>query len=145
MENEWTSGGHQLPSSAFALVQSSGDPTSKSGRKLIKLIFRNIPLISVPLFSFESFQRVKWSGLLLMVGIVTTLGIAVPVGYNIGVINSTGELITEWIKTVLMDRNDTVPTDVGLDLLWSTVVAIFLVGGAVGSLGGAWVADRLGR
>lgn len=90
-------------------------------------------------------QRVKWSGLLLMVGIVTTLGIAVPVGYNIGVINSTGELITAWLKTTLMDRNDTVPTDVGLDLIWSTVVAIFLVGGAIGSLGGAWVADRFGR
>lgn len=80
-----------------------------------------------------------------MVGIVTTLGIAVPVGYNIGVINSTGDLITEWLKTTLMDRNDTVPTDVGLDLIWSTVVAIFLVGGAIGSLGGAWVADRFGR
>lgn len=100
---------------------------------------------SYSLHSLYIFQRVKWSGLLLMVGIVTTLGIAVPVGYNIGVINSTGELITEWLKTVLMDRNEAVPTDVGLDLLWSTVVAVFLVGGAVGSLGGAWVADRFGR
>lgn len=80
-----------------------------------------------------------------MVGIVTTLGIAVPVGYNIGVINSTGDLITEWLKNTLMDRNGTVPTDVGLDLIWSTVVSVFLVGGAVGSLGGAWVADRFGR
>lgn len=87
----------------------------------------------------------KWNGRLLMVGIVTTLGIAVPVGYNIGVINSTGDLITQWLKTTLMDRNNAVPTDVGLDLIWSTVVAIFLVGGAIGSLGGAWVADRFGR
>lgn len=82
---------------------------------------------------------------MLTVGIVTTVGIAVPVGYNIGVINSIGDLITEWLKTTLMDRSGTVPTDVGLDFLWATVVAIFLVGGAVGSLGGAWVADKLGR
>lgn len=87
----------------------------------------------------------KWSGLLMMVGIVCTLGIAVPVGYNIGVINATGDLITEWIRITIMDRSDTVPTETGLDLLWSTVVAVFLVGGAVGSLGGAWVADRFGR
>lgn len=91
------------------------------------------------------FQRVKWSGLLLMVGCVTTVGVAVPVGYNIGVINSIGEMITAWLQTTLMDRTETVPTDVGLDLIMSTVVAIFLVGGAVGSLGGAWVADRFGR
>lgn len=96
-------------------------------------------------FTPLSLQRVKWNGRLLMVGIVTTLGIAVPVGYNIGVINSTGDLITQWLKTTLMDRNNAVPTDVGLDLIWSTVVAIFLVGGAIGSLGGAWVADRFGR
>lgn len=124
-----------LPSPSFsqAEIQQVQDHNSHENR---------LPSLS---FTPLSLQRVKWNGRLLMVGIVTTLGIAVPVGYNIGVINSTGDLITQWLKTTLMDRNNAVPTDVGLDLIWSTVVAIFLVGGAIGSLGGAWVADRFGR
>lgn len=32
-----------------------------------------------------------------------------------------------------------------LEFLWSAVVSIFLIGGAVGSLGGSWLADRVGR
>lgn len=32
-----------------------------------------------------------------------------------------------------------------LDFLWSVVVSIYLVGGAVGSLGGSWLADKVGR
>lgn len=32
-----------------------------------------------------------------------------------------------------------------LDFLWSAIVSVFLVGGAVGSLGGSWLADRVGR
>lgn len=32
-----------------------------------------------------------------------------------------------------------------LDMLWSTVVSIFLVGGMTGSMSGGWAADRLGR
>lgn len=69
-----------------------------------------------------------------------------PVGYNIGVINSTGDLITDWINQTITERSDGQnPTSNQLNWIFATVVAIFLVGGAVGSLGGAWVADRLGR
>lgn len=32
-----------------------------------------------------------------------------------------------------------------LDFLWSAIVSIYLVGGAIGSLGGSWLADRVGR
>lgn len=32
-----------------------------------------------------------------------------------------------------------------LDFLWSTIVAIFLVGGTIGSLGGSYCADKVGR
>lgn len=32
-----------------------------------------------------------------------------------------------------------------LEFLFSAVVSIFLVGGAVGSLGGSWLADHVGR
>lgn len=32
-----------------------------------------------------------------------------------------------------------------LDVLWSTIVSVFLVGGMTGSMSGAWAADRVGR
>lgn len=32
-----------------------------------------------------------------------------------------------------------------LDFLWSAIVSIYLVGGSIGSLGGSWLADRVGR
>lgn len=32
-----------------------------------------------------------------------------------------------------------------LDLLWASVVSIFLIGGAVGSMGGAWLSNKVGR
>lgn len=32
-----------------------------------------------------------------------------------------------------------------LEILWATVVSIFLAGGAIGSVGGSWIADRYGR
>lgn len=32
-----------------------------------------------------------------------------------------------------------------LKIIWSTVVSIFLIGGAIGSFLGSWLADRYGR
>lgn len=32
-----------------------------------------------------------------------------------------------------------------LEILWASVVSIFLLGGAIGALCGAWVADKFGR
>lgn len=36
-------------------------------------------------------------------------------------------------------------TDGQLDLLWSGVVSVFVVGGMAGAMSGGWAADRLGR
>lgn len=35
--------------------------------------------------------------------------------------------------------------EAGMDILWSTIVSIFLVGGVTGSLTGSWLADKVGR
>jgi MFS transporter, SP family, solute carrier family 2 (facilitated glucose transporter), member 3 len=51
----------------------------------------------------------------------------------------------QWCNETLLENYDWQLTDVGLETLWSSVVSIFLVGGVIGSLGGAWLADRLGR
>lgn len=83
--------------------------------------------------------------MLLITGIFTTLGSANVAGYNIGVINAPSQYIKEWANQTIYDSYGKVLSDAGVDLLLSFIVSIFLVGGAVGSLGGSFVADRIGR
>lgn len=78
-------------------------------------------------------------------GVLTTFGTSVPVGYNIGVTNALAEYIKNWSNHTIIDRYDSALTENGLDLLWSAIVSIFLIGGAIGSLSGSWILDKLGR
>lgn len=50
-----------------------------------------------------------------------------------------------WCNETLISQYDVHLTVEELEVLWATVVSIFLVGGAIGSLGGAWIADKYGR
>ncbi|XP_032590305.1 solute carrier family 2, facilitated glucose transporter member 1 isoform X2 [Drosophila grimshawi] len=86
-----------------------------------------------------------WSKLLLMAAFATTLGSAVPAGYCIGVINAPSELMKVWCNQTVHDKYGSTLSTSGLDILWSSVVSIFLVGGAIGSLGGAGLANKYGR
>jgi SP family facilitated glucose transporter-like MFS transporter 3 len=80
-----------------------------------------------------------------MTGALTTLGSAIPAGYNIAVINAPAEYMKEWINLIIQKRyNDFLSND-ALEILWAFTVSIFLVGGAVGSLGGSWLANKYGR
>ncbi|XP_037950682.1 solute carrier family 2, facilitated glucose transporter member 1-like isoform X1 [Teleopsis dalmanni] len=90
-------------------------------------------------------QKPQWGKLLSLVGYATTFGSAVPVGYCIGVINSPANLIKVWCNETLITRYDAYLSESGIDILWSSIVSIFLVGGAIGSLGGAWAANKFGR
>ncbi|XP_037034948.1 solute carrier family 2, facilitated glucose transporter member 1-like isoform X2 [Bradysia coprophila] len=90
-------------------------------------------------------ERAKWGKHLIIVSIATTFGAAVPVGYNIGVINAPATYIQEWCVESFFDSFGVHLTPANLNILWSAIVSVFLVGGAVGSLGGAYIADRLGR
>lgn len=74
-----------------------------------------------------------------------TIGTGIPVGYNIGVINSPAEYIKAWCNQTLVDRYDLDLGKDGLVTLLSVIVSIFLVGGCIGSLFAATLADRLGR
>lgn len=66
-------------------------------------------------------------------------------GYNIGVINAPSQYIKEWANETIYGNYNVLLSESGIDLLMSFIVSIFLVGGAVGSLGGSYVADRIGR
>lgn len=67
------------------------------------------------------------------------------VGYNIGVMNSPAEYMKEWCNKTLIDRYNLDLGADGLVTLWSTIISIFLVGGCIGSLFAAKLADKFGR
>lgn len=67
------------------------------------------------------------------------------VGYNIGVMNSPSHFMKNWCNQTVIQRYDKHLTVDQLETLWSTVISIFLVGGCVGSLFAASLADKFGR
>ncbi|XP_013113676.1 solute carrier family 2, facilitated glucose transporter member 1 isoform X2 [Stomoxys calcitrans] len=93
----------------------------------------------------KSYEKPGWGKLLTLVGFAATFGSAVPVGYCIGVVNSPADYVKAWCKKSLLERYDSNITESGLDMLWASIVSVFLVGGAVGSLGGAGAANKFGR
>ncbi|XP_065369487.1 solute carrier family 2, facilitated glucose transporter member 1 [Calliphora vicina] len=90
-------------------------------------------------------EKPQWGKLLTLVGYASTFGAAVPVGYCIGVINSPASLVKSWCRESLLQRYDSFLNDSSLDMLWASIVSVFLVGGAIGSLGGAGAANKFGR
>jgi MFS family permease len=77
--------------------------------------------------------------------IATTCGSAIVAGYNIGVINAPASYMKVWANKTLESNYNIQLTSGQIDLLWSFIVSIFLIGGAIGSLGGSFVADKIGR
>ncbi|KAJ2953001.1 hypothetical protein O0L34_g7381 [Tuta absoluta] len=89
--------------------------------------------------------RSSWSFYLILSAVVTTLGSSLPVGYNIGVVNTPAEIIKQFCNQSVISRYDVELSSGWLDTLWSCVVSIFIVGGCSGSILGAYCADSLGR
>ncbi|XP_037911679.1 solute carrier family 2, facilitated glucose transporter member 3-like isoform X1 [Hermetia illucens] len=87
----------------------------------------------------------RFGSSLLTVALLTTIGAAIPVGYNIGVINSPANFIQDWCNETIYSTYGTRLTSSGMNILWSAIVSIFVIGGAIGSLGGSWLSDILGR
>lgn len=90
-------------------------------------------------------QLQGWSPLLLVTGVATTIGSSIPVGYNIGVMNTPAHIIREFCNATVADRFGVSMGPSHLEILWSAIVSVFLIGGVTGSLSGGWVADRFGR
>lgn len=86
-----------------------------------------------------------WTVPLVLAGVTCCLGSAVPAGFNIGVLNNAANLIEAFCNASIKERYDVDVSQNNLKIIWSTVVSIFLIGGAVGSFFGSWVADRYGR
>ncbi|XP_029037452.1 solute carrier family 2, facilitated glucose transporter member 1-like [Osmia bicornis bicornis] len=86
-----------------------------------------------------------WTVTLVLAGVTCCLGSAVPAGFNIGVLNNAAHLVESFCNESIKERYDVDVSQNNLKIIWSTVVSIFLIGGAIGSFLGSWVADRYGR
>ncbi|XP_051164094.1 solute carrier family 2, facilitated glucose transporter member 1-like isoform X2 [Leptopilina boulardi] len=87
----------------------------------------------------------KWSPLLILSGATCCLGSAVPAGFNIGVINTPENLMKAFCNESVRQHYGMQISDDGLNILWSAVVSIFLIGGVSGSLTSSIFANKLGR
>ncbi|KAL1137775.1 hypothetical protein AAG570_009471 [Ranatra chinensis] len=91
------------------------------------------------------FQKSGWTWRLVLAGVSTTVGASIPVGYNIGVVNAPSNIIKAWCNQSFINNHGEHISDAKMDVIWSSIVSVFLVGGMIGSLGGSWLADKVGR
>ncbi|XP_045410351.1 solute carrier family 2, facilitated glucose transporter member 3 [Lemur catta] len=75
---------------------------------------------------------------------IATIG-SFQFGYNTGVINAPEAIIKDFLNYTLEERLENLPSDVLLTSLWSLSVAIFSVGGMIGSFSVGLFVNRFGR
>src|SRR5687768_5805078 len=66
-------------------------------------------------------------------------------GYNTGVVNAPQKLVAAFINETYHERFQIYPDSSTIDLIYSLMVSIFCVGGMVGALATAYVAEKFGR
>lgn len=103
------------------------------------------PQSSPEKISLHTFKEVRWTWLLCLAGIATTFGASIPVGYNIGVVNTPIDVFKAWCNASVTKSYGWHLDKTQLDILWSSIVSVFLIGGMIGSLMGSWLADAVGR
>lgn len=95
--------------------------------------------------SLRTYKEARWTGLLCLAGIATTFGASIPVGYNIGVVNTPIDVFKAWCNASVAESYGWHMNKAQLDVLWSSIVSIFLIGGMIGSLMGSSLSDKVGR
>ncbi|XP_069346300.1 solute carrier family 2, facilitated glucose transporter member 3 isoform X2 [Eulemur rufifrons] len=75
---------------------------------------------------------------------IATIG-SFQFGYNTGVINAPETIIRDFLNYTLEEKLENLPSDVLLTSLWSLSVAIFSVGGMIGSFSVGLFVNRFGR
>ncbi|XP_043935605.1 solute carrier family 2, facilitated glucose transporter member 3-like isoform X2 [Protopterus annectens] len=89
-------------------------------------------------------EKTKVTCNLLFAVSVAVIG-SLQFGYNTGVINAPSAVIKEFYNVTWMTRTGAAMTDSVSTLLWSLSVAIFSVGGMIGSFSVGLFVDRFGR
>lgn len=75
----------------------------------------------------------------------SALGSAFQHGYNTGVVNAPQTLVEAFINATYHERFGEYASEQSIDVIYSLVVSMFCVGGMLGALATAYVAERLGR
>ncbi|XP_077260184.1 solute carrier family 2, facilitated glucose transporter member 1 isoform X1 [Temnothorax americanus] len=86
-----------------------------------------------------------WTPLLVLGGATCCLGSALPAGYNIGVMNNPAHLMQSFCNDSIREKYNVQLSSHELQILWSAIVSVFLIGGVSGSLIASWLSDRFGR
>lgn len=84
------------------------------------------------------------SSKLLCAACATFFASSLPSGYNLGVVNTPQDILKDFCNASLHNKSYDLSPD-QLDLLWSGVVSIFLVGAMIGSALSAWSSSLFGR
>lgn len=66
-------------------------------------------------------------------------------GYNTGVVNAPQQLVNQWINETYTHRFGEGADATTIDFIYAVIVSIFCVGGMVGALMTAYIAERFGR
>lgn len=83
--------------------------------------------------------------ILVITAAFAALGSSFPHGWNTGVLNSPEKHIKSFLNGSYFERHGYYPSEMGLKVLWSSVVSIYLVGGTVGAFAPGILVDRFGR
>lgn len=95
-------------------------------------------------FTFYLQQIKSISSKLLCASCATFLTCSLPAGYNLGVVNTPQDILKNFCNESLINKSYNLTTD-QIDLLWSAIVSIFLIGAMIGSAFSAWSSSLIGR
>lgn len=98
-----------------------------------------------PIYERRSRHDIGLNGRLAFAIAAAALGSAFQHGYNIGVVNSPGELIRTWINDSHYNRTGEALSSPAVTLIWSWAVSVFCIGGIIGGSLTGILAERMGR
>lgn len=136
--------------STYFFLQTLSRSGSETSLLLKSFVFIDgfVVIVCHPMFSLQHVTPVRtngWTPLLLLVCLTVTLGTTIPVGYFFGVLNAPAEIIKKWCQDILASEYDTIVTSGQLDILWTSIVSIYLIGGICGSCFSALCSEKYGR
>lgn len=84
-------------------------------------------------------------GTLILAIVAAGVGSGFQHGYNTGVTNAPTELIQRFINETAKERDPQGLSNEKINIIFSTIVSVFAIGGMIGALATGFVADRIGR
>ncbi|CAL1262679.1 unnamed protein product [Larinioides sclopetarius] len=90
-------------------------------------------------------QKKGLTGHLVFAIAAAAFGSSFQHGYNTGVVNAPQKLVEKFINETYFERYNEVPSDSVVTVIFSVMVSVFCLGGMLGALGTAYLAENFGR